>query len=131
MQLSADGRTFSGKASYSGGGHPLNWKRKGSIATPAPPTTPVGPGQGGPATVTRMTLQAEKRSVKVGQTVTVPIWLLKTKSVANMNFNVRYDTAVAKATGSFSKGNLLGRAMFEANPRRPASCESALPGTPT
>ena len=32
-----------------------------------------------------------------------------------MNFNVRYDSSVAKPTGAFSKGNLLDKSLFEAN----------------
>lgn len=70
-----------------------------------------------PANVSRMTLQAVRRTVPQGESVTIPIWLLKAQGVANLNFNLKYDPNVAKATGTFAKGNLLDKALFEANPQ--------------
>ncbi len=64
-----------------------------------------------------MTLQAGRRSVRQGESVTVPIWLLKAQGVANLNFNIKYDANVAKAAGVIAKGNLLDKALFEANPQ--------------
>lgn len=77
-------------------------------------------GAGGvldPAKVTRMTLQAGRRRVVAGQSVTIPIWLLRAADVANMNFELGYDADVVAAPGGFSKGNMLGGALFEVNPK--------------
>lgn len=87
----------------------------------ASPVALPGGGEGSaptaePAAVSAMTLQIGKRRVPQGQTITVPVWLLKAQSVANMNFNVRYDPAVASAAAGGVKGNLLDRALFELNP---------------
>ena len=71
---------------------------------------------GEPAAVTKMTLQAGKRRVLQGESVSIPIWLLKGQGVADLNFNIKYDASVAKATGAFAKGNLLDKALFETNP---------------
>lgn len=85
--------------------------------TPGPtapgPTTPPGPGPE-PAAVSQMTLQAGIRKVPAGQTVTVPVWLINA-AAANMNFNVHYDRSVATPASPAIKGNLLDKAMFEAN----------------
>ncbi|HQL73719.1 MAG TPA: dockerin type I repeat-containing protein, partial [Phycisphaerae bacterium] len=85
--------------------------------TPGPttpgPTTPPGPGPE-PAAVSQMTLQAGVRKVPAGQTVTVPVWLINA-AAANMNFNVHYDRSVATPASPAIKGNLLDKAMFEAN----------------
>ncbi len=64
-----------------------------------------------------MTVQAGTRTVKTGDTVSVPIWLIRGQGLGNLNLNLTYDAAVAQATGAFAKGNLLDQAMFEANPR--------------
>ena len=63
-----------------------------------------------------MTLKADQRSVQAGQSVTVPVWLIKAHDVANMNFELTYTPNVARAGGTVVKGNLLDRALFEANP---------------
>lgn len=70
-----------------------------------------------PANVQAMTLQAGKRRVQAGETVTIPVYLLKAHDVANLNVTVSYDPAVAKTTGAFSKGNMLDKALFELNPK--------------
>ncbi len=62
-----------------------------------------------------MTLIADKVRVQAGQTVAVPVRLLKAQGVANMNFNVKYESSVAVATSNFGKGNLLDKALFEVN----------------
>lgn len=64
-----------------------------------------------------MTLQAGVRKAQPGETVTVPVWLIRGQNVASMNVNLRYDPAVATVAGNITKGNLLGAALFEANPR--------------
>jgi hypothetical protein len=66
-----------------------------------------------------MWLIAERRAVPVGSTVTVPVWLVNGQGLIDMNFNITYDTAVARTEGSVGRGNLLGGAAFEANPNRP------------
>jgi hypothetical protein len=77
--------------------------------------------QGGtfPAPVTRMTLQAPHVRVRAGDFVQVPIWLLNGADVANMNFEVLYDGAIATAQETVIKGNLLGGASFRANAKLP------------
>ena len=66
-----------------------------------------------------MTLQAGKRSVKQGETVSVPIWLINGQGLIDMNFNLTYDANVAQSAGPIVKGNVLGGADFEANPNQP------------
>jgi hypothetical protein len=63
-----------------------------------------------------MTLQAEKRQVRPGERVVIPVWLYGAQGIANLNFNVLYDARVAAAGGSIAKGNMLGNSLFEANP---------------
>jgi hypothetical protein len=87
----------------------------------SPPSTPggsiTGPGSTTkePADVSQMTIQAGTRTAKTGDTVIVPIWLIQGQGIANLNLNLKYNPAVAKATGTFAKGNLLTQSMFEAN----------------
>ncbi len=134
-QLSSDGKTLSGKATFTGGGHGLTWKRMaggGGTSAPKPPgkgtATPPGPGPGTspgsgttpvkePASVGEMTIQAGRRTVQPGQTVTVPVWLIKASKLANINVSLRYDPTVVVVMGKVIKGNLLARTMFEANAR--------------
>ena len=67
----------------------------------------------------RMTLQAGVRRAQPGEIVTVPVWLIRGQGIASRNVNLRYDPAVATVAGNITKGNLLGAALFEANPREP------------
>ena len=84
----------------------------------AAPGVPAGPERlTEPARVDAMTLQIGTRRVVQGQTVTIPVWLLRSSGVANMNFNIRYDSGVALAVEGGGAGNLTGRALFEVNPR--------------
>ncbi len=76
---------------------------------PTPPITTE------PPVVSRMTLVAYKRKVQAGETVQVPIWLLKGADVANMNFTVTYDPNVATVTGDLTGGYLLDGALFDSN----------------
>ncbi len=87
------------------------------LATPstAVPAAPAAPGE--PARVEQMTLQAGTRRAQPGETVTVPVWLIRGQKVANINVNLRYDPKVAAVVGNVAKGNLLGSALFEANAR--------------
>ncbi len=86
-----------------------------ALAPAAPPSAPTKE----PAQVDRMTLQAPVRRAQPGETVTVPVWLIQGQGIASMNVNLRYDPAVATVAGDIAKGNLLGAALFEANPREP------------
>lgn len=80
------------------------------------PTCKTPPTGGEPNTnVSRMTLQAAKRSVIEGQTALIPVWLVKANNVANINYELTYNGAVAKIEGNPSKGNLLDNALFSAN----------------
>lgn len=60
-----------------------------------------------------MTLQAGQRKVKKGQTVEVPVYLIRGDNVSNMNFEVRYDPTVVEMLGESAKGSLLGSTLFE------------------
>lgn len=79
---------------------------------------PPGFGDPEPANVTGMTIQAGQRRVVTGGLVVVPIWLIKAENVANINFDVAYDAAVARPEGTIPKGNLLGGALLSANPNQ-------------
>ncbi len=83
--------------------------------------TPAGPGTTGypPGTdpTTPMTLLAENRTVLAGDSVLVPVWLVNGADVANINFTVAYNAGVATTDGDPGKGNLLGEALFSANPK--------------
>ena len=95
-------------------------------ATATQPVAPSGTAPAEPATVSRMTLQAAKRKAKTGETVTVPVWLLKGAGLIDMNFNLEYDPAVVQVVGSIVKGNLLDGADFEANPGKPGVIQIGL-----
>jgi hypothetical protein len=65
----------------------------------------------------RMTLLAEHRLVRQGDTVLLPVWLLNAADVANINYTVAYQPAVAVSAGDPVRGNLLAEALFSANPK--------------
>ena len=79
---------------------------------------PLPWGQTDPQTnVYGMTLQIGSRRVQPGETITIPVWLIKGAGLANLNFNVIYDSAIAKTSGPVTAGSLLPFAMlFEGNP---------------
>lgn len=79
-------------------------------ATGTPTTTPE------PASVNAFTIQAGQREGKPGEIVTVPVYLLNPDGVANLNVTISYPSAVAQAEGKIARGNVLGNALFEANP---------------
>jgi hypothetical protein len=61
-------------------------------------------------------LQACRITANVGATVQVPVYLNKASDLANLNFDLHYDGAVAKASGKAMKGALLGsQVLFESN----------------
>jgi hypothetical protein len=63
-----------------------------------------------------LTLKAEKRTVKAGASVSVPLWLLKASRIGNINVQVQYDPKVVRVVGKAAKGNLIGGALFDTNP---------------
>ncbi|MBU0616774.1 MAG: cohesin domain-containing protein, partial [Planctomycetes bacterium] len=63
-----------------------------------------------------MTLQADRRTVKTGGSVTVPIRMLNGKNVGNLDFKVTYDPAVVRPQGKAIRGNLLDNASMQSNP---------------
>ncbi|MBI4670367.1 MAG: hypothetical protein HY741_01690 [Chloroflexi bacterium] len=94
------------------------------------PTCKVPPTGGDPNTnVSRMTLQAAKRTVIVGQTVTIPVWLIKAGNVANINFDMSYDANVARPEGTPVKGNLLDNALFSVNPNQSGTVKTGFAQT--
>jgi hypothetical protein len=66
-----------------------------------------------PAQVGGMALQAGQRRVPQGALEYVPVYLLNGANVANMNFNIASNDAVARPEGDLVKGNLLSGALFE------------------
>jgi hypothetical protein len=88
---------------------------------PTPPTAPPAPPSGEPVRTDRLTLQVGSRRVASGDTVTVPVWLINAAKVANMNVAITYQARSAATSGSVAKGNLLDRALFEANPGEPGT----------
>jgi hypothetical protein len=68
-----------------------------------------------PAPAGGMSLQAGQRLVVAGELVWVPIWLIDADGVANINFEIVYDPAVAMPEGELFRGNVLGNHAFSAN----------------
>jgi hypothetical protein len=68
-----------------------------------------------PAPVGGMALQAGQRRVPQGALLYVPVYLLNGANVANMNFNIAYNNAVARPEGDLVQGSMLGGALFEHN----------------
>lgn len=69
-----------------------------------------------PINATQLTLQACRLSAAQGATIRVPIYLLKSADLANLNFDLKYDSAVAKPAGKAERGPLLGgQVLFESN----------------
>jgi hypothetical protein len=63
-----------------------------------------------------MTLQADRRTVKVGGSVTVPVRILNARNVGNLDFKVTFDPAVVRPQGKALRGNILGDAGMQSNP---------------
>jgi len=96
-----------------GGGAPSNPPPGGAPQGGAMPPAPGG--EAGPG----RTLVAEERFVEMGETATVPVRLLHPDQVANINFEILFDPAVATAT-SVVRGSLLpDPVLFEANAGEP------------
>jgi hypothetical protein len=93
--------------------------------SPAPPF-----GTTEPANVARMTIQAGQRQVVAGGTVWVPVYLLRGDNVANLNYEITYNSGVADATGGDPvAGSLLGGRLFRANPGDPSIVRVGFAGT--
>ena len=89
----------------------------GGTTPVSPPTTPIGTGGPDiPDGTTAFTIIAAKRVVKEGDLVTVPIYIVNTPDMANINFEIAYDGAVAKTEGDVAKGAFPSGFLFAANP---------------
>jgi len=64
----------------------------------------------------RMTLQAAQRRVAANDLVLVPVWLINSTNVANINFDLTYTASIARPEGTIQKGNLLDNALLSVNP---------------
>jgi hypothetical protein len=95
----------------------------GTTSAPPPFGTPE------PAVVSRMTIQAGQRQVVPGGQVWVPVHLLRSDDVANINFEITFDTGVAVANGDPVGGNLVGGRLFTANPGDPGIIRVGFAGT--
>ncbi|MFO7607667.1 MAG: cohesin domain-containing protein, partial [Candidatus Krumholzibacteriia bacterium] len=76
-----------------------------------PPATTLTPTPAG------FTVEAGKRNLPQGGSVTVPVSLNNVDALANMNVNVHYDPAVVRPAQNAARGNLISQALFEANIR--------------
>ncbi|MDB4109690.1 cohesin domain-containing protein [bacterium] len=76
-----------------------------------------------------MTIQAAQRQVVAGGRVWVPVYLLRSDNVANINFEITYDASVAVPDGDLVAGNLLGGRLFSANPGDPGIVRVGFSGT--
>ena len=83
-------------------------------ATGATKPTPAF-GSPEPTPTTCMTLQAGQRNVIAGQTEWVPIWMINGTNVANINFDIAYDSAVAVAERGAGRGSFFANALGQAN----------------
>ncbi|MGE3842639.1 MAG: cohesin domain-containing protein [Vicinamibacterales bacterium] len=94
-----------GGTSGSGGGTPGTTSGGSGVGTggASPPTG----GQSGAPDASRRTLLAERRTVETGHAVTVPARLLLPAGVANVNFEVAYDSSVVRVE-RVARGSLLG-----------------------
>ncbi|MFC1959143.1 cohesin domain-containing protein [Chloroflexota bacterium] len=71
-----------------------------------------------PARMGTMALQAGQLRVPQGALAYVPVYLNGT-NVANMNFNLIYDSSIARPEGDLIQGSLLDQALFEYNTGEP------------
>jgi hypothetical protein len=62
-----------------------------------------------------MTLQAPQRLVIADQAILIPVWLIKSNNLANLNFEVKYDPSVVRSDGKPIPGNLLSNALPSMN----------------
>jgi hypothetical protein len=62
-----------------------------------------------------MILQAGQRRVRAGDTALVPVWLIRSNNVANLNCDLRYDANVARPEGTIQRGNLMANTLLSTN----------------
>ena len=84
------------------------------VILPKPPFGQPEPDK----SVQRMTLQVGQLRVKSGQTANLPIWLVKSNNVANMNFEVTYDQKVVMPEGKIENGSLLRDKLLTTNAKQ-------------
>jgi len=101
---SSSGTTGGGTISGTGTGGGTGTGTGGRTGTGTGGGTTGGTGAG-------MALRAETAKAKAGETVTVPIYLDNSSGLANMNFNVVYESKVAQA-GNPTKGAMLPSQML-------------------
>lgn len=113
--------------------------------TPTPTPTPVGPtppdstgpssqpkqtAKSCPDTTSRLQLQVCRHTAAKGATIRVPIHLLGSDDLANLNLDLKYDAAVAKPVGKAEKGPLLGsRHLLESNLGQPGLARIGFAGS--
>jgi hypothetical protein len=121
--FSQDGQGSTRWSATRGTKRPLPTPTASPLPTPSPtrvpspvPSPPPPQPSPTPPPPEGMLLQAEKRQVRAGDTVLLPVSLINGADVANMNFTVSYDPGVAVSAGPIVRGNLLGSALFEQNP---------------
>jgi len=107
------------------------------VTVTPPPTPPATP----PATPTAakacpdnppaMELQTCHIVAKPGAAIDVPIYLLKSTDLANLNLELRYDGAVVKAAGKAKIGPMLNASqeLFESNPNQLGLVKVGFAGT--
>jgi len=122
-------------------GDPANGTGTKGPSTKGPGTDTKGPGTDtrGGTTIPGQTrpidiltgpyLIADSRLVRAGQTVSIPIRLANSPGVANLNFDLSYNSSVAKPEGDPAKGNLLAAStLFTANIRPPGQARVGFAG---
>lgn len=76
-------------------------------------------GQPEPAiNVPGMALQAGQRQLSPGELALVPVWLIRANNLANINFEVTYNAAVARPDGAILSGSLMDNALVSNNPNQ-------------
>ena len=123
ITIASDGTSGVGKWTEAGGNSgERNFTKIGSVASPtktgssgetSKSNQPIGDSGSAigaaPIPKTGIVLQIESKSVKEGESTTVPVWLHRAADLANMNFEVSYHSDIAKAE-KVSKGKLLPNA---------------------
>ena len=105
LSTGPDGRTtITGSFTQQGTGS-YNWTATQTGTAPTG-TTPA-----------RFTVEAGKRNLSQGGSVTVPVSLNNVEALANMNVNIHYDPAVVRPVRNADRGNIIPQALFEANVR--------------
>ncbi len=75
--------------------------------------TPIGTPE--PSATACMTLQAGQRNVRVGDVVSVPVYMINGHSVANINYELTYDPRVAFVERGLGRGSFLNKSLIQGN----------------